>query len=83
MSVSLAQEFNTEAMAAFASRLFDRIDLDHDGRLTEMEHHVTRGGGFMSDFKLLDLDGNGVVTKDEYIDAVRRYHPPGGPRKLI
>lgn len=70
-------------MVAYASRLFDRIDLDHDGRLTAIEHHVTRGGGYITDFRLLDLNGDGVVTKQEYIDAVRKYHSPAGPRKLI
>jgi len=78
-----AQGFNTEAIAAYAAKIFDRIDLDHDGRLTRMEHHVTRGGGFMSDYGLLDLDQDGIVTKREYIEAVRKYHAPHGPQKLI
>lgn len=81
--VSFAQGFNTEAIAEYAEKVFNRIDLDHDGRLTRLEHHVTRGGGFMSDYQLLDLNADGVVTKDEYVNAVRKYHAPSGPRKLI
>lgn len=66
-----------EAMESFASRLFDRMDLDGDGVLSFAEHEHTRGGGFQVDYRLLDLDGDGSVTKAEYLVAVRKYHAGG------
>jgi hypothetical protein len=70
-----AQRFDSEAMESFAARLFDRMDLNQDGTLSEDEHVQTRGGGFFVDYALLDLDGDGQVTKPEYLLAVRKYHP--------
>ena len=74
-----AQRFDIEAMESFAARLFERMDLDRDGILSEHEHARTHGGGFFVDYGLLDLNGDGQVTKAEYLLAVRRYHP--APRR--
>ena len=68
------QRFDGDAMEAFAARLFERMDLDQDGVLSEQEHVETQGGGFFVDYALLDLDGDGRVTKAEYLLAVRKYH---------
>ena len=71
-----AQEIDPERMEAFAAHLYERMDLDGDGRLTRAEYDATGGGGFPVDYDLLDLDGNGAVSKSEYLLAVRRYHLP-------
>ncbi len=77
------QRFDLEMMETFAARLFDQMDLDHDGILSKAEHLQTQGGGFMVDYALLDLNGDGSVTKAEYLLAVRRYHPPRHPAQPI
>ena len=71
-----SQAFDGDAMSDFASGLFDRMDLDRDGTLSRAEHDATHGGGFMVDYELLDLDGSGTVSREEYLEAVRKYHPP-------
>lgn len=71
-----AQGFNTDAMESFAAQLFDRMDRNNDGVLSAREHTESNGGGFNVDYKLLDLDGDGSVSKSEYLMAVRKYHPP-------
>jgi len=73
---SNGQGFDTNSMESFAARLYDRIDLDHDGELTMEEYELTQGGGFPVDYQMLDLDSDGVVTKSEYLLAVRKFHPP-------
>lgn len=75
-ALAVAQGFNTEAMESFAAQLFDRMDRNQDGLLSEQEHVAAKGGGFNVDYRLLDLDGNGSVSKSEYLMAVRKYHPP-------
>lgn len=70
-----AQGFDARTMEAFATGLFERMDLDDDGFLTSEEYAHTRGGGFPVDYALLDLNGDGVVTKSEYLIAVRKFHP--------
>ena len=83
LSAVCAQNFDAEAMEAFASELFDRMDLDADGTLTEEEHERAHGGGFMVDYRLLDLNGDGSVTKAEYLGAVRKYHSTGSSHEAI
>ncbi len=78
-----AQGFDTGAIEAFASRLFDRIDLDRDGLLTHQEHEQARGGGYWVEYGLLDLNRDGVVTKAEYLVATRRFHPPAHRQQPI
>ncbi len=71
-----AQGFDKKTMEAFATGLFEQMDLDNDGFLTSEEYAHTDGGGFSVDYHLLDLDGDGVVAKAEYLRAVRQFHPP-------
>lgn len=77
-----AQDVDPERMEAFAASLYERMDLDGDGRLTPQEYEHTRGGGFAVDYALLDLDQDGAVTKKEYLLAVRRYHVPHGAKPI-
>ena len=77
-----AQSVDPERMESFASMLFDGMDLDGDGRLTEQEYTETDGGGFAVDYRLLDLDGDGAVSKSEYLVAVRKYHAPASAQPI-
>lgn len=76
VSGAYAQGFDAKTMELFATELFDQMDLDHDGVLTVEEYTHTDGGGFPVDYELLDLNGDGVVAKSEYLLAVRKFHPP-------
>ena len=77
-----AQDVDPARMEAFAASLYERMDLDGDGRLTPEEYEHTQGGGFKVDYALLDLDQDGAVTKKEYLLAVRRYHVPHGSKPI-
>lgn len=76
VSGARAQGFDTKTMESFATGLFEQMDLDHDGLLTVEEYAHTEGGGFPVEYELLDLNGDGVVAKSEYLLAVRKFHPP-------
>ncbi len=78
-----AQGFDMRAMESFAARLFDEIDLNNDGSLSPEEYKETDGGGFPVEYRLLDLNADGIVTKSEYLLAVRKYHPPSEQRQPI
>ncbi|MDX1605665.1 MAG: hypothetical protein R3202_05690 [Candidatus Competibacterales bacterium] len=80
--LAAAQDFDPQAMEDLANRLFEYMDQDADGEVTEAEYTATDGGGFQVRFDLIDLDGNGAVTRDEYLQAVRHYHQPGGGRMI-
>jgi Ca2+-binding EF-hand superfamily protein len=82
VAAARAQEVGPERMEAFAAALFQRMDLDGDGRLTPAEYEHTQGGGFKVDFGLLDQDGDGSITRGEYLLAVRRYHVPHSARPI-
>jgi hypothetical protein len=82
IAAPLAQGVDPKRMEAFAASLYERMDLDGDGRLTQEEYEHTRGGGFKVDYALLDLDRDGTVTKKEYLLAVRQYHQPHGARSI-
>ena len=77
-----AQQVDPQRMEAFAADLFERMDLDGDGRLTIAEYEHTDGGGFKVDYGLLDLDADGAVTLREYLLAVRKYHVPHSARPI-
>jgi hypothetical protein len=77
-----AQGVDPRRMEAFAAALYERMDLDGDGRLTLDEYEHTQGGGFKVDYALLDLDRDGAVTKREYLLAVRQYHQPHGAKPI-
>jgi len=77
-----AQSVDPQRMEAFAASLYERMDMDGDGRLTREEYEHTRGGGFMVDYGLLDLDGDGSVTRSEYLLAVRKHHVPHGAKSI-
>ena len=65
----------SSAMEAMATRIFERMDLDADGRVTEGEYRRTRGS-YGAAFRTVDLDGNGSLTLEEYLRAIRRHHAP-------
>ena len=77
-----AQEVDPQRMEAFASSLFERMDLDADGVLSPQEYEHTQGGGFKVDYALLDLNGDGAVSKREYLLAVRKYHVPHSAKPI-
>jgi hypothetical protein len=77
-----AQGFDAKTMESFATGLFEQMDQDHDGLLTYAEYAHTEGGGFPVDYELLDLNGDGVVDKSEYLLAVRKFHPPAHQKAI-
>jgi EF hand len=52
-----------------ASKVFDRLDKDHDGDLSQKE---LRGRIGANDFADADLDKDGTLTKKEYLDFVEK-----------
>lgn len=62
---------------AKAGELFDRLDLNHDGKLDQADRDVR----VMQHFDEIDTNHDGTISKDEFLAAHRRMmeHGPGMP----
>lgn len=61
-------------IAAFADMMFKKYDINQDGIVTQAERAKAPNQRWLMDFNKLDLDGNGELTRDEYIRAVIAIH---------
>jgi Ca2+-binding EF-hand superfamily protein len=59
--------------AKFGGEMFDRMDTDHDGKVTKAEFQAA--GEKM--FQRMDKNGDGIIEKDE-MSAPHGDQPPGG-----
>ncbi|MFE9577151.1 EF-hand domain-containing protein [Nocardia sp. NPDC006044] len=72
-------EFVETAAIPFSMAVFDAADKDRDGKITAPEMMAAQIKGGMSEqetnkaFALLDADGDGFVTTDEYVLASREF----------
>ena len=74
---------NKNIKSDLARQLFDRIDEDKDGFLTESEV-LSSGFGLPSDVMgLLDIDRDGKISKAELEDAVRRASSSSDTQELV
>jgi hypothetical protein len=64
-----------EAEAA-ATKLFDKLDRDHDGTLDQRE---LKGRLSAKDFKAADPDNDGALDKNEYLAVVRKKFNAANP----
>ena len=64
-----------EAKAA-ASKLFEKLDRDHDGTLDQRE---LKGRLAAKDFKAADPDHDGTLDKDEYLSLVEKEFNAANP----
>jgi Ca2+-binding EF-hand superfamily protein len=85
-------EFVEKVAIPFSMAVFDAADKDGDGRITVEEMMAGQGKSGMSEqetrsaFELLDIDHDGLVTADEYVQAAREFYlseDPDAPGNLI
>jgi Ca2+-binding EF-hand superfamily protein len=69
----------------FAVGLFDLLDADSDGAVGAREYRAflecfgSSGDGAEENFKRLDTNGDGALTKDEALQLVREFHMSDNP----
>ncbi|PXX70592.1 EF hand domain-containing protein [Nocardia tenerifensis] len=77
--------FVETAAIPFSMAVFAAADKDGDGRISAPEMMAAQIKGGMSEeetnkaFALLDTNGDGYVTSDEYIDALREFYSSDDP----
>ncbi|WP_280406081.1 EF-hand domain-containing protein [Nocardia brasiliensis] len=79
------QKFVENSAIPFSMAVFAAADKDRDGRINAQEMMAAQIKGGMSEeetnkaFALLDADGDGYVTTDEYIQASREFYLSDDP----
>ena len=71
----MAAHHSIEHMGAW---LLTEMDADKNGIVTRAEREASAHREWFLDFSKVDLNGDGQLTKDEYIRALRIKHPSGG-----
>ena len=61
---------------AVAAHIFDMADQDDDGQLPPAVSAAAGLERYGVSFAGSDLDGDGVTTREEYLELYRAHHPP-------
>jgi len=78
-------EFVEKSAIPFSIAVFTAADKDKDGRINAAEMMAAQIRGGMSEeettkaFSILDTDGDGYVTTDEYFEAAREFYLSDDP----
>jgi len=67
----MAAHHSVEHMGAW---FFAEMDADENGIVTPAEREASAHSEWFFDFSKVDLNGDGELTKDEYIKALRIHH---------
>ena len=57
------------------SAFFKMMDANADGIVTREERSVAPHQEWLVDFTSVDFDGDGKLTQDEYLEALKIHHP--------
>lgn len=68
---SFAADHSIESMG---SAFFRMMDSDGDGIVTKSERDAVPHQEWMADFSKVDLNGDGVLSEAEYVEALSRIH---------
>lgn len=63
-----------KSMESAAGWFFDQQDKNKDGILTQEERNQSANRDILAKFSKLDLNGDGQLTRDEYIEAFKSLH---------
>jgi Ca2+-binding EF-hand superfamily protein len=78
-------EFVEESAIPYSMAVFAAADADNDGRINAAEMMAAQIKGGMSEaetksaFSVLDTDGDGYVTFDQYVEAAREFYLSDDP----